>query len=144
MENLKIELYPEDIFVYTPKGELKQLFKCSTPLDFAFAVHTDVGYKCTGAKVNGRLVPLDTPLKSGDNVEILTSTHQAPSRDWLKLVKTVRARNKIKAWLKKKSLEESVALGREILDRELRKIRRELPSESESFDLAKKLGYGDW
>lgn len=144
MENLKIELYPEDIFVYTPKGELKQLFKGSTPLDFAFAVHTDVGYKCTGAKVNGRLVPLDTSLKSGDSVEILTSSHQAPSRDWLKLVKTVRARNKIKAWLKKKSLEESVALGRQILDRELKKIHRELPSNSDSLELARKLGYSDW
>lgn len=144
MESLKIELYPEDIFIYTPKGELKQLPKSSTPLDFAFAVHTDVGYRCTGSKVNGRLVPLSTPLKSGDTVEILTSAHQIPSRDWLKLVKTVRARNKIKAWLKKRSQEESIALGKEILEKELKKIHQAMPSESDAAELAKKLGFEDW
>ena len=144
MENLKIELYPEDIFVYTPKGELKQLPKSSTPLDFAFAVHSDVGLSCSGAKVNGRLVPLNTPLRSGDTIEILTSTHQAPSRDWLKLVKTIRARNKIKNWLKKRGHEESVQLGKQILERELKKIHREIPAENNLAALAQKLGHADW
>jgi len=144
MENLKIELYPEDIFVYTPKGELKQLPKGSTPLDFAFGVHSDVGLSCSGAKINGRLVPLDTPLRSGDTIEILTSSHQTPSRDWLKLVKTIRARNKIKSWLKKKGHEESVQLGKQILERELKKIHREIPAENNLTGLAQKLGHAEW
>lgn len=144
MENLKIELYPEDIFIYTPKGELKQLPKGSTPLDFAFAVHSDVGLSCSGAKANGRLVPLDTPLRSGDTVEILTSSHQAPSRDWLKLVKTIRARNKIKSWLKKKGYEENIQLGKQIIDRELKKNHQVLPPELNLNELAKNLGLSDW
>jgi GTP pyrophosphokinase len=144
MESLKIELFPEDIFVYTPKGELKQLPKGSTPLDFAFAVHSDIGFACSGGTVNGRLVPLNTPLRSGDTVEVTTSSHQKPSRDWLKLAKTVRARNKIKQWLKKKGLGESTQLGREILERELKKNRITIPSEADLGQLAQRLNHPDW
>lgn len=135
LEYLKIELFSEDIFVFTPKGELKQLPRGSTPLDFAFAVHTDIGYKCTGAKINGKLVPLFTSLFSGDRVEITTSAHQTPSQDWLKIVKTPRARSKIRHWLKQKGYEESLSIGKQILEKELHKHSLKL-TESEILDLA--------
>ncbi len=111
MEYLKVDLFQEDIFVYTPAGELKQLPRGSTSLDFAFAVHSDVGFHCVGAKVNGKFVPLNTRLESGDEIEIKTSPHQTPSQDWLKIVKTTRAKTKIKHWIKQKGFEQSVSSG---------------------------------
>ena len=101
VETLKVDLFEDDVFVFTPKGEVKSLAVGATPLDFAYEIHTDVGHRCVGAKVNGKIVPLSYQLRSGDIVEVLTSKRErGPSRDWLSLVKTTRARNKIKAWYK--------------------------------------------
>lgn len=141
MEYLKVDLFQEDIFVYTPAGELKQLPRGSTPLDFAFAVHSDVGFHCVGAKVNGKFVPLSTRLESGDEIEIKTSPHQAPSQDWLKVVRTTRAKTKIKHWIKQKGFEQSVSLGKELLERELKKRRLSMVSETELSDLAAMSGF---
>ena len=131
LEYLKIDLFSEDIFVFTPKGEIVHLPKGSTPLDFAYQIHTEIGSHCTGAKINGRLQPLSTKLQSGDSIEITTSPNQTPSRDWLKLVKTSGARSRIKRWLKKAGFDQAVNLGRQILERKLKEIRKPMPSEDE-------------
>jgi guanosine-3',5'-bis(diphosphate) 3'-pyrophosphohydrolase len=141
LEYLKIDLFRDDIFVFTPKGELKQLPKGATPLDFAYAVHSEVGHRCVGARVDGKMVPLTTLLSSGQEVEVLTSPHQSPSQDWLKTVKSSRARSKIRHWLKQKRFEESVSLGVAILDRELKKRHLKPPSEQELSDLAMGLNF---
>jgi guanosine-3',5'-bis(diphosphate) 3'-pyrophosphohydrolase len=141
LEYLKIDLFHDDIFVFTPRGELKQLPKGSTPLDFAYAVHSDVGHHCTGARVNGKMVPLHTLLSSGDEVEIIASPHQIPSQDWLKIVKTSKARSKIRHWLKQKGYEESLHLGREMLEKELKKHHLGNLSEQELSDLAMRLNF---
>ncbi len=141
MEYLKVDLFQDDIFVYTPAGELKQLPRGATALDFAFAVHSDVGFHCVGAKVNGKFVPLSTRLESGNEIEIKTSPHQTPSQDWLKIVKTTRAKTKIKHWLKQKGFEQSVSLGKEMFDRELKRRRLSALSENEMMDLAAMDGF---
>jgi GTP pyrophosphokinase len=126
LESLKVDLFEDEVFVFTPKGEVKNLSAGSTPLDFAYAVHTDVGHRCVGAKVNGKIVPLHYQLKSGDIVEILTAKQErGPSRDWLALVRTSRARNKIRAFLKRESREDAERSGREQLQQALQK--RSLP-----------------
>src|SRR5204863_2442027 len=112
----------DEVFVFTPKGEVKNLSAGSTPLDFAYEVHTDVGHRCVGAKVNGKIVPLHYQLKSGDIVEVLTAKRErGPSRDWLAVVKTTRARNKIKQWFKAESRRDTEHAGRELLQEHLRK-----------------------
>jgi GTP pyrophosphokinase len=121
METVKIDMFPEEVYVFTPRGDVRALPRGATPIDFAYAVHTDIGHHCVGAKVNGRLVPLRYQLRNGDRVEILTSTTHVPSRDWLRWVVTSRARTKIKAWLKAQQKERSIALGREICEREAQK-----------------------
>jgi GTP pyrophosphokinase len=122
MDTLKVDLFEDEVFVFTPKGEVKSLAAGATPLDFAYEVHTDVGHRCVGAKVNGRIVPLSSELKSGDIVEVLTSKRErGPSRDWLALVKTSRARNKIKQWFKSESRKDTEHAGRELLQEHLRK-----------------------
>ena len=122
METLKVDLFEDEVFVFTPKGEVKSLAAGSTPLDFAYEIHTDVGHRCVGAKVNGKIVPLSYQLRSGDIVEVLTSKRErGPSRDWLALVKTTRARNKIRAWFKAESRRDSEHSGREQLQDHLRK-----------------------
>jgi guanosine-3',5'-bis(diphosphate) 3'-pyrophosphohydrolase len=122
METLKVDLFEDEVFVFTPKGEVKSLAAGATPLDFAYEIHTDVGHRCVGAKVNGKIVPLSYQLHSGDIVEVLTSKRErGPSRDWLALVKTTRARNKIKAWFKAESRKDSEHTGRELLQDHLRK-----------------------
>jgi GTP pyrophosphokinase len=122
METLKIDLFEDEVFVFTPKGEVKSLAVGSTPLDFAYAVHTDVGHRCVGAKVNGKIAPLHYRLQSGDIVQILTSKQdRGPSRDWLALVRTSRARNKIRAWFTREKREDSEHRGRELLQDALRK-----------------------
>ena len=136
LEYLKIDLFPDDVFVYTPAGDLKQLPRGSTALDFAFSVHSDIGFHCVGATINGKFVPLPTVLHSGDEVEIKTSSHQNPSSDWLMIVKTTRAKSKIKHWLRQKGYEQAVSLGKEMLERELKKKRMEMPTEAELLDLA--------
>jgi GTP pyrophosphokinase len=121
-DNLRGELVDEEVYVFTPKGEVKSLAAGSTPLDFAYEVHTDVGHRCVGAKVNGKIVPLHYELQSGDIVEVLTSKRErGPSRDWLAMVKTTRARNKIRAWFKAESREDSEHTGRELLQEHLKK-----------------------
>jgi GTP pyrophosphokinase len=122
VEALKVDLFEDEVFVFTPKGEVKNLSAGSTPLDFAYSVHTDVGHRCVGAKVNGKIVPLHYQLKSGDIVEVLTSKQErGPSRDWLALVRTTRARNKIRAFLKRERREDAERRGREELQKALRK-----------------------
>jgi len=129
LEYLKIDLYSEDIFVFTPNQKLIHLPRGSTPLDFAFQIHTEVGIHCAGAKINDRLQPLSTELESGDKVEILTNPNRTPSHDWLKLVKTPSARSKIRRWLKQSGYEQSVALGKEIIQRKLKELRIDLPGD---------------
>ncbi|HEX5922316.1 MAG TPA: bifunctional (p)ppGpp synthetase/guanosine-3',5'-bis(diphosphate) 3'-pyrophosphohydrolase [Baekduia sp.] len=122
MESLRVDLFDEEVFVFTPKGEVKSLGQGATPLDFAYEVHTEVGHRCVGAKVNGKIVPLNYTLSSGDIVEILTSKRdRGPSRDWLALVKTTRARNKIKQFFKAESREDTEHTGRELLQEHLKK-----------------------
>jgi GTP diphosphokinase / guanosine-3',5'-bis(diphosphate) 3'-diphosphatase len=122
LEALKVDLFEDEVFVFTPKGEVKNLSAGSTPLDFAYAVHTDVGHRCVGAKVNGKIVPLHYQLRSGDIVEVLTAKQgRGPSRDWLKLVRTSRARNKIRAWFQRESREDAERRGREQLAEALKK-----------------------
>src|SRR5690349_8435121 len=121
-DQLRGELIEDEVFVFTPKGEVKSLAVGATPLDFAYEIHTDVGHRCVGARVNGKIVPLHYELQSGDIVEILTSKRErGPSRDWLALVKTTRARNKIKAWFKAESRDDSEHTGRELLQEHLNK-----------------------
>jgi len=122
MDTLKVDLFEDEVFVFTPKGEVKSLAAGATPLDFAYEVHTDVGHRCVGAKVNGRIVPLSYELRSGDIVEVLTSKRErGPSRDWLALVKTTRARNKIRQWFKSESRKDTEHAGRELLQDHLKK-----------------------
>src|SRR5215204_2947639 len=122
LESLKIDLFEDEVFVFTPRGEVKNLSAGSTPLDFAYAVHTDVGHRCVGAKVNGKIVPLHYQLNSGDIVEILTAKQErGPSRDWLALVRTSRARNKIRAFLKRERRDDAERRGREQLQDAIRK-----------------------
>jgi guanosine-3',5'-bis(diphosphate) 3'-pyrophosphohydrolase len=122
METLKVDLFEDEVFVFTPKGEVKSLAAGATPLDFAYEIHTDVGHRCVGAKVNGKIVPLSYQLRSGDIVEVLTSKRErGPSRDWLALVRTTRARNKIKAWFKAESRKDTEHSGRELLQDHLKK-----------------------
>jgi GTP diphosphokinase / guanosine-3',5'-bis(diphosphate) 3'-diphosphatase len=122
MDTLKVDLFEDEVFVFTPKGEVKSLAAGATPLDFAYEVHTDVGHRCVGAKVNGKIVPLSYELRSGDIVEVLTSKRErGPSRDWLSLVKTTRARNKIKQWFKSENRKDTEHAGRELLQEHLKK-----------------------
>jgi GTP pyrophosphokinase len=139
MEFLRIDLFQDEIFVFTPKGDVKQLPKGATPIDFAFAVHTEVGLHCAGARINGRIAPLSKELRNGDTVEVITDPRQRPSRDWLAFVKTARARQKIRHWIRQEEFESSVALGRDLLDRELRKARKERPGPEQLEDAARSL-----
>jgi GTP pyrophosphokinase len=129
LEFLKIDLFQDEIFVFTPEGDVKRLPKGATAIDFAFAVHTEVGLRCQGAKVNSRIAPLHRALKNGDTVEILTGPHARPSKDWLNHVKTARARHKIRQWINREERATSIALGKDILARELRRRRLSAPGE---------------
>jgi GTP pyrophosphokinase len=121
MDTLRVDLFSDEVYVFTPKGEVKSMPAGATPLDFAYAVHTDVGHRCVGAKVNGRIVPLHYTLKSGDFVEVLTAKQaRGPSRDWLNLVKTSRAKNKIRQWFSQQAREDLEAKGRESLQQALK------------------------
>jgi GTP pyrophosphokinase len=118
IESLKLDLYPKDVYAFTPMGKVIQLPKGATPIDFAFAIHSEVGQKCAGAKINGRIVPLRAEINNGDVVEILTNPNSRPSRDWLNYVITSRARNHIKRWLAEQQRTESIELGRKLLEKE--------------------------
>ena len=121
LTNLKIDLYPEEVYTFTPRGQVKVLPKGSTPVDFAYAIHTDVGHQCVGARVNGRIVPLRTRLKNGDIVEIITNATHKPSRDWLNFVATSRARSKIKHLIQGEEKARAIDLGRKVLEKEGRR-----------------------
>jgi len=122
LETVKVDLFPDEVYVFTPKGDVKSLPRGATPIDFAFSVHTDIGLSCIGAKVNGRLVPLRYELQNGDIVEIVTDPKHRPSRDWLKLVKTSRARGRIKQWIRNEEKARSISLGKDLLEKELRRL----------------------
>ena len=126
LENVRVDLFPDEVYVFTPKGEVKEFPKGATPLDFAYSIHTEVGHRCVGARINGKMVPLKYQLTTGDCVEIVTSVHQRPSKDWLKYVKTGRARTKIRHYVLAAERERSIQIGREGAERELKKWRMDL------------------
>jgi GTP pyrophosphokinase len=121
LSTLKIDLYPEEVYTFTPKGKVIVLPRDASPIDFAYAIHSEVGHRCVGAKVNGRIVPLKSKLRNGDIVEIVTQAHHNPSRDWLAIVKTSRARNKIKHWVNVAQRGQAVEIGKRLLEKEARK-----------------------
>src|SRR5918992_1081231 len=131
LQNLKIELYPEEVYIFTPKGEVKALPRDATPVDFAYAVHTDVGNQCVGARVNGKMVPLRARLRNGDIVEIITTAGHKPSRDWLNFVMTSRARNKIKHFIHAEERVRSLELGRKLFEKEARRFGLNIKSLTE-------------
>lgn len=147
METLRIGLFVDEVFVFTPKGDVKNLPAGATPVDFAYSIHSALGHQCTGAKVNGRLVPLDYQLKNGDIIQVVTSKQSTgPSRDWLQFVKTSKAKNRIRQWLREQNREENIQIGREMIERELKKRGVEVQenlSQEALFEAAKKLGFSD-
>ncbi|NLI80869.1 MAG: bifunctional (p)ppGpp synthetase/guanosine-3',5'-bis(diphosphate) 3'-pyrophosphohydrolase [Deltaproteobacteria bacterium] len=118
---MKLDLYPDEVYVFTPNGDVKALPRGATPVDFAYEVHTEVGHRCVGARVNGKIVPLKQELQNGDTIEILTSANHRPSKDWLKFVKSSKAINRIRQWIKAEERERSIAVGKELCDKEFRK-----------------------
>jgi GTP pyrophosphokinase len=142
MQNLRIELYPDDVYIFTPKGEVKALPRGATPVDFAYSVHTDVGNQCTGARVNGRMIPLRTRLQNGDIVEIITQSGHKPSRDWLNFVVTSRARSKIRHFVHAEEKTRSIELGRRLFEKEVRRfnVSKALVDETMLAKLAPELG----
>ena len=145
VEGIKLDIFQDQVFVFTPKGEIKDLPAGATPLDFAYRIHTDVGHRTIGSKVNNRLVPLDYRLKNGDIVEIVTTkSEHGPSRDWLNLVRTTHAREKIRQWFKRQERDENIIHGREALERELRRLARTsigAIGQDRIVDVAKQLNY---
>ncbi|MGC8971289.1 MAG: RelA/SpoT family protein [bacterium] len=136
VEQVKVDLFEDEVFVFTPKGDVVSLPKGATPVDFAYRIHTEIGNRCVGAKVNGRIVPLDYKLNSGEIVEILTSKSAAPSLDWLSFVATTSAKNRIKQYFKKLQREDNIIRGREILEKELKRIQGDLPDKMRELDWA--------
>ena len=122
LENIKTDLFDTEIYVFTPKGDVKELPEGSTPLDFAYAIHTDVGSRCVGAKVNGKIVPLKHRLRSGDTVSVMTSANQTPSKDWLNIAVTARAKSKIRAYVKSEERKRSLVLGKDLFEKDLRRL----------------------
>ncbi|MGZ8414804.1 MAG: RelA/SpoT family protein [Gemmatirosa sp.] len=143
LEFLKLDLYQDEIFVFTPTGDVIQLPKGATPIDFAFAVHTEVGLHCSGAKVNGRIAPLARQLKNSETVEIITAPTAKPSRDWLAHVRTSRARHKIRQWLRIEEQKTAAKVGREILERELRRRKLPKPEDPQLLTIARQLKLQD-
>ena len=145
LNSLKLNLYPEEVYTFTPKGEVFAFARGATPIDFAYRVHTEVGNHCVGARINGKLVPLRTALQNGDIVEILTSPNQVPSRDWIEIAVTGRAQNKIRAWLNRGEKEQAVEAGRRLLERECRRLGislKHLREEGKLAQLASDHGFG--
>jgi GTP pyrophosphokinase len=147
VEGIKLDIFQDQVFVFTPKGDIKDLPAGATPLDFAYRIHTDVGHRTIGAKVNNRLVPLDYRLKNGDIVEIVTTRGgHGPSRDWMNLVRTSHAREKIRQWFKRQERDENIVHGRESLDRELRRLARTslgAVGTERLMDVARQLNHND-
>jgi len=123
MHSLKIDLYPDEVYTFTPKGDVFAFPRGATPLDFAYRIHTDVGHRCVGARLNGKLVPLRTPLTNGDIVDIITGSTQTPSREWLNMVVTSRARHKIRHWLNTEQKHRSIELGRKLIEKEAKRLK---------------------
>ena len=145
LNSLKLNLYPEEVYTFTPKGEVFAFARGATPIDFAYHVHTEVGHHCVGARINGKLVPLRTPLQNGDIVEILTSSNQVPSRDWLEIAVSGRAQNKIRGWLNRGEKEQAVEAGRRLLERECRRLGislKHLREEGKLAQMASDHGFG--
>ena len=143
IHSLKIDLYPEEVYTFTPKGQVKALPRRATPVDFAYSVHTDVGHTCVGARVNGKMVPLRTQLRSGDIVEVVTASGHRPSRDWLNFVATSKARGKIKQFIHAEEKTRAVELGRKLLDKELRRFglsMRKVLDDERLDEIANELG----
>jgi len=128
LDTVRMDLFQNEVYVFTPKGEVKEFPKGATPVDFAYSIHSEIGNKCTGARVKGKLVPLRYQLKNGDIVEIITSSKHHPSKDWLDFVKTPRAKTKIRHWVKEQERDESIELGKDILERALAKFRIRFPN----------------
>ena len=147
LETVKTDLFDREIYVFTPKGDVRELPDGSTPIDFAYAVHTDVGNHCAAARVNGKLVPLKTRLKSGDTIEVITSAHQQPSKDWLKFSVTTRAKSKIRWFVKNEQRKRALELGREILEKDFRKfghnLQKALKETPETLEKLRSLGAND-
>src|SRR5688500_5057613 len=122
LETVKVDLFTDEVFVFTPKGDVRSLPRGATPVDFAFSIHSDIGHKCVGAKVNGKIVPLRYKLKNGDQVEVLTTPQAHPSKDWLTFVKTSRAQQRIRGFIKGQQREKSLQLGRELAEKEFRRF----------------------
>jgi guanosine-3',5'-bis(diphosphate) 3'-pyrophosphohydrolase len=137
IESVKVDLFPNEVYVFTPKGTVKQFPIGATPIDFAFSIHSDVGNHCMGAKVNGKIVPLKYELRSGDTIEIMTAPGAKPSKDWLKFARTSRAKTKIRQWFTAEEREKSIILGKEILEKEFRKFGLQQAKLIKSGDLAK-------
>jgi guanosine-3',5'-bis(diphosphate) 3'-pyrophosphohydrolase len=137
IESVKVDLFPNEVYVFTPKGAVKQFPFGATPVDFAYSIHSDVGNHCVGARVNGKIVPLRYELRSGDTVEIVTSPNQKPSKDWLKNVKTSRAKTKIRQWFAAEEREKSIVLGKDFLEKELRKYGLQMAKVVKSGEMAK-------
>jgi GTP pyrophosphokinase len=144
LETVKVDLFTDEVFVFTPKGDVKSLPRGATPVDFAYAIHSDVGGRCVGAKVNGKIVPLRYKLKNGDMVEVLTSPQAHPSKDWLTFVKTSRAQQRIRNFIKQQQRDKSLQLGRELTEREFKRYQlnlNKLTKNGELKKLAEELGY---
>ena len=137
MESVKVDLFPNEVYIFTPKGDVRPFPIGATPIDFAYSIHSDIGHHCAGARVNGRIIPLRYELHSGDTVEIITSPNQKPSKDWLKYVKTSRAKTKIRQWFAAEEREKSIALGKDILEKELHKYDLHLAKLVKSGELLK-------
>ncbi|NVL90814.1 MAG: bifunctional (p)ppGpp synthetase/guanosine-3',5'-bis(diphosphate) 3'-pyrophosphohydrolase [Desulfobacterales bacterium] len=144
METVRIELFPDEVYIFTPRGDVLTLPKGATPVDFAYAIHTEVGCQCTGAKVDGRIVPLKYKLKTGERVEIITSTRHRPSKDWLSFVRTAKARSRVRHYINVEERKRSLALGREMCEKALRKYNLSLNKYLKSGEIEKaahELGY---
>ena len=145
MEFLRMDLFRGEIFVFTPQGDVKSLPIGATLIDFAYSVHTEVGHRCAGAKVNGRIAPLGRELKNGDTIEILTNPKQRPSRDWLAFVKTSRARQSVRQWIRREEFGSALSLGKDLLDKELKRCRLSIPTKGPALvEGAKALGYSSF
>ncbi|WP_319466274.1 bifunctional (p)ppGpp synthetase/guanosine-3',5'-bis(diphosphate) 3'-pyrophosphohydrolase [uncultured Pseudodesulfovibrio sp.] len=140
MSSLRLDMFQEEVYVFTPHGDIKELPEGATPLDFAYAIHSEVGDKCAGAKVNGRIVPLHSTLKNGDSIEIITDKNRMPSRDWLKFVKTAKARTRIKQYIRTVERERAIALGKELLEKEGRRVGINVQKAIKDGDLSKLAG----
>jgi GTP pyrophosphokinase len=137
LENVRMDLFPDEVYVFTPRGEIKSLPRGATPIDFAYLIHTEVGNQCVGAKINGRIVPLKYELRTGNIVEIITKKDHQPSKDWLNFVKTVKARSRIRQWIKIQEKERSISLGREMCEKAFRKYRLNFTIASKSEKMEK-------